>query len=192
MNRLETYLRRAARGLWGRQRQEVMRELRGSIEARIWALEHQGLGTDEALEAALRELGDARHVSAGLNRVHILPRLLRLLLAAALAVVASVQPVAARVEATAVRDAQGKLLFLLVPFGAFAESVGTPEFSLRRAFASPTDETQVEFSSALRTLATFGDVRVADATDRIAFTFQGRSVQLEVSPEDARSWHRAR
>jgi hypothetical protein len=73
MNRLEQYLRRATRGLWGKKRLEVMAELRGSLEARVWKLECQGANPTHALETALCEMGEARHISAGLIRTHTMP-----------------------------------------------------------------------------------------------------------------------
>ena len=81
MNALETYLRRATRGVWGTKRTELIAELRGSIEARIWMLECQGYAPERALEAALSELGEPRAIAAGLIGVHTMPRIFRSTLA---------------------------------------------------------------------------------------------------------------
>ena len=81
MNALETYLRRSTRGVWGTKRTELIAELRGSIEARIWMLECQGYAPERALEAALTELGEPRAIAAGLIGVHTMPRILRSTLA---------------------------------------------------------------------------------------------------------------
>ena len=84
MNALETYLRRATRGVWGSKRTELIAELRGSIEARIWMLECQGYASERALEAALTELGEPRAIAAGLIGVHTMPRIFRTTLALSL------------------------------------------------------------------------------------------------------------
>ena len=81
MNALETYLRRATRGVWGKKRLELIAELRGSIEARAWMLECQGYAPQRALEAALTELGEPRAIAAGLIGVHTMPKIFRSTLA---------------------------------------------------------------------------------------------------------------
>jgi hypothetical protein len=77
MNRLEQFLLRATRGLWGRKRLEVMAELRGSVEARVWKLECQGKTPEHALETALLEMGKPHHISTGLMRIHTMPKVLQ-------------------------------------------------------------------------------------------------------------------
>ncbi len=84
MNTLEIYLRRATRGVWGKKRLELIAELRGSLEARIWMLECQGYAPERALEVALSELGEPREpraIAAGLIGVHTMPRIFRSTLA---------------------------------------------------------------------------------------------------------------
>ena len=81
---LETYLRRATRGVWGKKRLELIAELRGNIEARIWMLECQGYASERALEVALTELGEPRAIAAGLIGVHTMPRIFRSTLALSL------------------------------------------------------------------------------------------------------------
>jgi hypothetical protein len=81
---LETYLKQATRGIWGKRKTDAILELRGNIEARIWTLEHQGKTQAEALEIALSELGDARAVNAGMTQVHTMPNVTRNILLAGL------------------------------------------------------------------------------------------------------------
>jgi hypothetical protein len=81
---LETYLKRATRGIWGKRRTDAILELRGNIEARIWALQHQGKTPSQALKIALQEFGDPRAVNSEMARVHTWPGLLRNLLVAGL------------------------------------------------------------------------------------------------------------
>jgi hypothetical protein len=81
---LETYLKQATRGIWGKRKQDAILELRGNIEARIWTLEHQGKTQAEALKIALQELGDAQAVNAGMTQVHTMPNVTRNILLAGL------------------------------------------------------------------------------------------------------------
>jgi hypothetical protein len=78
MNRLESFLTRATKGLWGKKRLEVMAELRGSLEARVWKLECQGETPEHALELALREMGAPQQISAGLIRIHTMPNITKI------------------------------------------------------------------------------------------------------------------
>lgn len=98
---LETYLKQATRGIWGKRKQDAILELRGNIEARIWTLEHQGKLHSKALEIALRELGDARVVNSAMVRVHTWPGMMRGLLLAGLcssAIIASLNSSQAQVS----------------------------------------------------------------------------------------------
>jgi hypothetical protein len=88
--KLETYLKQATRGIWGKRKQDAILELRGNIEARIWTLEHQGKTQAEALEIALSELGDARVVNAGMTRVHVMPTLRNTLIAGLISSIAMI------------------------------------------------------------------------------------------------------
>jgi hypothetical protein len=73
MNRLEQYITRATRGLYGTKKLEIQAELRGSLEARIWQLERQG--NTNALETALNEMGEAKTMNSGLIKEHLMPNI---------------------------------------------------------------------------------------------------------------------
>lgn len=72
---LETYLRRATRGLWGEQRRLVRAELEGHFRLRVDELCLSGLSPAQAAARALEELGSPEAVGAGMRRVYLLPRL---------------------------------------------------------------------------------------------------------------------
>ena len=72
---VETYLKQATRGLWGRKRQEVKEELGAHIEGRINAHLIAGLDENTAVEQTLAELGQPAQVSAGMISLHSLPQL---------------------------------------------------------------------------------------------------------------------
>ena len=74
--RVETYLRRATRGLWGRKRLEVREELAAHL-ARAGVLSYQIAGYEgnvTPLEKALAELGKPQEVSLGMVKLYTFPK----------------------------------------------------------------------------------------------------------------------
>jgi hypothetical protein len=71
--RIETYLRKSTRGLWGRRRADVREELSSHIEGRVHAHLVGGLCESDAVEKTLTELGQPTHVSMGMARLYTLP-----------------------------------------------------------------------------------------------------------------------
>lgn len=82
--KLEQYLKQASRGIWGRKKLEVMSELRGNIESRVWMLTQQGFSSSQALEMALEELGKPSEINAGMVKVHAMPKMFKALVVAAM------------------------------------------------------------------------------------------------------------
>ena len=70
---VETYLRRATRGLWGKKRLEVREELAAHLHERVTAFRIGGLGEVDAVNKALSELGKPQEVSLGMARLYTLP-----------------------------------------------------------------------------------------------------------------------
>ncbi|MHA0033704.1 permease prefix domain 1-containing protein [Deinococcus sp. PESE-13] len=91
---LQTYLRRATAGLPAARRQEVWDELEEHVYCRAEQLEWQGVDPDEALSRALAELGPPLRVSAGMNGVHNMPKLISIGGITALAVTAGLYALA--------------------------------------------------------------------------------------------------
>jgi hypothetical protein len=71
--RIETYLQKSTRGLWGKKRDEVREELSSHIQGRVHAHLVGGLCESDAVEKTLTELGHPTHVSAGMARLYTLP-----------------------------------------------------------------------------------------------------------------------
>jgi hypothetical protein len=71
--RIETYLRKSTRGLWGRKKTEVREELSAHIQGRVHGYLVAGYSERDALEKTLIELGHPTHVSVGMARLHTLP-----------------------------------------------------------------------------------------------------------------------
>lgn len=79
---LDTYLRRATRGLIGARRRAVRQELHANIVQHALDLQMGGLGASDALARALSDFGPPERLSGGLTRVHTLPAVLTALLLA--------------------------------------------------------------------------------------------------------------
>lgn len=71
--RLENYLRKSTRGLWGHKKVEVREELSAHIQGRVHAHLIAGHNESDAIEKTLAELGHPTHVSTGMNRLYTLP-----------------------------------------------------------------------------------------------------------------------
>jgi hypothetical protein len=71
--RIDQYLRKSTRGLWGRKRAEVKEEISTHIQGRVNAHLIAGFNERDAIEKTLAELGHPAHVSAGMARLHSLP-----------------------------------------------------------------------------------------------------------------------
>jgi hypothetical protein len=79
---LETYLKTATRGLWGKRKLEVREELEAHVLERSRKHELLGLTREDAISKTLEELGNARAISYKMTEVHTMPKLLRSMLTA--------------------------------------------------------------------------------------------------------------
>ena len=77
MTDLEKFLRQASRGLWGRERQTVRRELESHVRHRANRYEISGSSETEAIKRAIEDLGDARAISAGMRQTYTIPNTIR-------------------------------------------------------------------------------------------------------------------
>jgi hypothetical protein len=89
MTDLEKFLRQATRGLWGRERQTVRRELESHIRQRSNRYEVSGSSEVEAIKLAIADLGKPREISSGMKGVYAIPSTVRVgVMASALSVLA--------------------------------------------------------------------------------------------------------
>jgi hypothetical protein len=81
---LETYLKTATKGLYGRKKLEVKTEIEGNIKE--LALEYQiaGLSQTQAISQAILDFGEARDLNAGMVKVHTMPKMIKAVLLAGL------------------------------------------------------------------------------------------------------------
>jgi hypothetical protein len=77
MNDLEQFLRQASRGLWGRERQTVRRELESHVRQRSNRYEISGSSEVEAIKLAIADLGEPRAISSGMKGVYSVPTTIR-------------------------------------------------------------------------------------------------------------------
>jgi hypothetical protein len=74
---LERYLNLATRGLWGRKKLEVRRELDGNIREMALEFSISGLNETESIQRALEEFGAPQKVSVGMSKVYFIPSVIR-------------------------------------------------------------------------------------------------------------------
>jgi hypothetical protein len=81
---LETYLKTATKGLYGRKKLEVKTEIEGNIKE--LALEYQIAGFSEAnaISQAILDFGKAQDLNAGMVKVHTIPKMIKAVLLAGL------------------------------------------------------------------------------------------------------------
>jgi hypothetical protein len=195
---LETYLKQATHGIWGKRKQDAILELRGNIEARIWTLEHQGKSQAEALEMALQELGDPRAVRAGLLQVQSVPTILRAMVLTLMTIWITFPfaPIEARVQARPSFNAVGNVLGFQISTKSLEQALlAVPEvqakhFSVARALGQ--SESSMDLEQLLRTICSDATVTLEQNRDVITFTINSRprwALTLEVSQTVARAWH---
>jgi hypothetical protein len=122
MKDLENYLRRATKGVYGVKKLEIIAELRGSIEDRIWKLENQGFSQTQALEKVLLEFGAAKVVNAGLMKEHTMPKILK---STVLAIIF------AAVSLTALTNSHAQIEVVTSPLGG---SVSAPDLQIAQSY----------------------------------------------------------
>ncbi|MFC4455106.1 permease prefix domain 1-containing protein [Deinococcus sonorensis] len=88
------YLKRATRGLWGQKRRDAMMELRGAIEDKVYRHQWCGLSEDQAVDAALRDLGNPATIARELGFIHTGPQVARLTLLLGITTLLGLQAVA--------------------------------------------------------------------------------------------------
>jgi hypothetical protein len=77
MTDLEKFLRQASRGLWGRERQTVRRELESHVRHRAQRYEVSGSSEQDAIRLAIADLGEPREINSGMKGVYSVPNTIR-------------------------------------------------------------------------------------------------------------------
>ena len=126
MTDLEKFLCQASRGLWGRERQTVRRELESHIRHRAQRYEVSGSSEVEAIKLAIADLGEAREISSGMKGVYSVPTTIRAgVLTAALAtfVFMGAQLSTAQITGTTVYPTEACLLDRKLSFKIGADEI---------------------------------------------------------------------
>ena len=129
MTDLEKFLCQASRGLWGRERQTVRRELESHIRHRAQRYEVSGSSEVEAIKLAIADLGEAREISSGMKGVYSVPTTIRAgVLTAALAtfVFMGAQLSTAQITGTTVYPTEACLLDRKLSFKIGADEIHKP------------------------------------------------------------------
>jgi hypothetical protein len=83
MTELEKFLRASTRGLWGRERQTVRKELESHIRHRANRYEVSGSNQNDAIKLAIADLGEAREINVGMRSAYTIPNTIRVFVLAA-------------------------------------------------------------------------------------------------------------
>jgi hypothetical protein len=77
MTPLETYLKTATRGLWGKKKLEVREELENHVLEQAHKHELLGMTREDATRKTIQELGSPHTLNQGMKGVYVMPQLIR-------------------------------------------------------------------------------------------------------------------
>jgi hypothetical protein len=173
---LESYLRRATRGLGASQRALLRAELTGNIEIRALELQLLGLSFEQGVTRALEEMGEASSISNGMAWVYTAPRAARWAVSVALALlccVAPLNPLTLHVQASSVTDASGRMTGVNLETRSFSTALASAGIPLSRTNLESVD--WLEFSES------FSTARAWDDRARYELRFPDSGVDLELT-----------
>lgn len=205
---LEQFLRNATRGLYGQDRTTVREELRSNIEQLMLEYQEEGDSHEVALARAINEFGNPKKISAGMARVHSLPRLLQRVGLMAVLVALFTIPFGshhASVIATPWLDPQGTVFTFTIPVtelevplrraGIRVKKVHnglTFELGDQWAFASRFHES-VEVYDMLGALCRAGfPVGLDTGSDQVVLLFGENRIELNLPSSTTQVWRAQR
>jgi hypothetical protein len=205
---LEQFLRKATRGVLGREHEIVREELRSNIEQLMLEYQEEGDSHKVALARAINEFGNPKTISAGMARVHSVPKVIQRIGLMAVLVALFITPFGshhASVLATPWLDPQGTVFTftilvteLEVPLrraGIRVKKVHnglTFELGNEWAFASRFHES-VEVYDMLGALCRAGfPVGLDTGSDQVALLFGENRIELNVPSSTTQVWRTQR
>jgi hypothetical protein len=205
---LEQFLRNATRGLYGQDRAIVREELRSNIEQLMLEYQEEGDLHEVALARAIHEFGNPKTISAGMARVHSLPKTLQRVGMIAVLVALFTMPFGshhASVLATPWLDPQGTVFTFTIPVtelevplrraGIRVKKVQnglTFELGDEWAFASRFHES-VEVYDMLGALCRTGfPVGLDTGSDQVALLFGTNRIELNLPSSTTQAWRAQR
>ena len=205
---LEQFLRKATRGVLGSEREIVREELRSNIEQLTLEYEEEGDSHGVALARAINEFGNPKTISAGMTRVHSLPKITRRVGLMAVLVALFITPFGshhASVLATPWLDPRGTVYTFTIPVAELEAPLRRAGLRLKEvqngltlelgeewAFASRFQEA-VEVYDMLGALCRTGfPVGIDVSGDQVALLFGANRIELNVPSSTTQAWRAQR
>jgi hypothetical protein len=205
---LEQFLRKATRGLYGQDHTIVREELRSNIEQLM--LEHQEEGDSEqvALARAISEFGNPKTISAGMARVHSLPKTLQRVGLIAVLVALFTMPFGshhASVLATPWLNEDGLVYTYSIPITELESPLYRAGIRVQQVQNGvifgmgdgwtfvPKRRESLEVTELLGALCQTGfSVGIDTSSDQVALLFGTNRIELNIPPDTALKWRAQR
>jgi hypothetical protein len=205
---LEQFLHKAARGLYGQERNIVREELRSNIEQLMLEYQEEGDSHEVALARAINEFGNPKTISAGMARVHNVPKILQRVSLMAVLVALFITPFGshhASVLATPWLDPQGTVFTFTIPVTELEAPLRRAGIRVKKvhngltfelgdewAFASRFHES-VEVYDMLGALCRTGfPVGIDTSGDQVALLFGENRIELNLPSSTTQTWRAQR
>jgi hypothetical protein len=205
---LEQFLCKATRGLYGQDRSTVREELRSNIEQLMLEYQEEGDSEQVALARAISEFGNPKTISAGMARVHSVPRLLPRIGMMAVLVALFTIPFGshhASVLATPWLDPQGTVFTFTIPVTELEAPLRRAGLRVKKvqngltfelgdewAFASRFHES-VEVYDMLGALCRTGfPVGFDTSSDQVVLLFGENRIELNLPSSTTQAWRTQR
>jgi hypothetical protein len=207
---LEQFLRKATRGLLGRERETVREELRSNIEQLTLEYQEEGNSQEVALARAINEFGNPQTISVGMTRVHNIPKIVQRISLMAVLVAFFITPFGsqhASVLATPWIDDRGTVQTFTVPISGLEASL--TRAGLRVKSSADTSgitleigdewtyvsmiEGSVEVHDLLSGLCRTGfPVGIETKANQVALLFGKNRIELKTPSESTQAWIKQR
>ena len=205
---LEQFLRKATRGLYGQERNIVREKLRSNIEQLALEYREEGNLHEVALSRAINEFGNPKTISAGMTRVHSLPRFLQRVGLIAVLVALFTIPLGSHhvsVLATPWLDPQGTVFTFTIPVTELETLLYRAGIRVQQVQSGlifgigngwtlvPKRRESLEVTELLGALCQTGfSVGIDTGNDQVALLFGTNRIELNIPPGTAQQWRAQR
>jgi hypothetical protein len=211
---LETYLKNATRGLWGKRKLEVCEELEAHVLEQAHKLELQGFNKTDAIQNVLEQIGPANIVSRGMIGVHTMPNVFRasILIAALFTGTLTLTTSSiAQVSVSAILGQDNAVSRLYLNVESFVKNLKQAGWSItqsnqgleitiagKRAFVPWTDynsrirkgQRELDIENAFGSLQKAGvRIEYMNALDKLAFRIHDKEITLDTDEMVSQNWN---
>jgi hypothetical protein len=207
---LEQFLHKATRGLYGQDRSTVREELRSNIEQLMLEYQEEGDSEQVALARAINEFGNPKTISAGMARVHNIPKIVQRIGLMAVLVGFFITPFGshhASVLATPWLDDRGTVKTFTVPISGLEVPLHRAGLRVKNSLDGTgltfeigdewtyvsVFEGSVEVHDLLSGLCRTGfPVGIETKSDQVALLFGKNRIELATPSESTQAWIKQR